>query len=101
MYTLLIVKRVNWDKDKNIEIQKERGVSFEVATHYIEIGKIVDVMEHPNKSKYPNQKMFLLNINDYIYIVPFVENKDEIFLKTIIPSRKATKQYLQDKKNEK
>ncbi|MES0490715.1 MAG: toxin [Leptospirales bacterium] len=90
------MKKINWDKDKNQELQIERGISFEVVTHYLELGKIVDIMEHPNKSKYPHQKIFLLNINKYIYMVPFVENDHEIFLKTIIPSRKATRDYLKE-----
>ena len=88
------MKKINWDIDKNNELQTERGISFEVVTHYIEQGKVVDIMEHPNKDKYPNQKIFLININNYIYLVPFVENNEEIFLKTIIPSRKATKKYI-------
>jgi len=93
------VKKIKWDHDKNIELQNERGVSFEIVTHYLEQSKIVDIMDHPNKSKYPNQKIFVLNINNYIYLVPFVENEVEIFLKTIIPSRKATKYYLKDDNN--
>lgn len=92
------MKKINWDYDKNNELQKERGISFEVVTHYIEQGKIVDIMEHHNKNKYPSQKIFLININNYIYLVPFVENNDEIFLKTIIPSRKATKIYIKEEK---
>jgi len=93
------VKKIKWDHEKNIELQNIRGISFEVVTHYIEQGKIVDILEHPNKSKYPNQMIFLLNINNYIYLVPFVENESDIFLKTIIPSRKATKYYLKDEDN--
>jgi len=93
------VKRFNWDNNKNIELQKQRGISFEVVIYHIEIGKIVDILEHPNKTKYPNQKIFMININDYIYLVPFVENEKEVFLKTIIPSRKATRYYLKESKD--
>ena len=93
------MKRFNWDNNKNIELQKQRGISFEVVIYHIEIGKIVDILEHPNKTKYPNQKIFMININDYIYLVPFVENEKEVFLKTIIPSRKATRYYLKESKD--
>jgi len=93
---LYIVKRFNWDNNKNIELQKQRGISFEVVIYHIEIGRIVDILEHPNKTKYPNQRIFMININDYIYLVPFVENDKEVFLKTIIPSRKATREYLKE-----
>lgn len=99
MYIFSKVKKFNWDFDKNIELQNDRGISFEMVIHYIELGKILDIMEHPNKIKYPNQRIFILNINNYIYLIPFVENEVEIFLKTIIPSRKATKYYLKDKEN--
>ncbi|MDH5721545.1 MAG: toxin [Spirochaetia bacterium] len=94
------MKAINWDYEKNIFLQTEKGISFEVVTHYIEKGEILDIMEHPNKEKYPEQKLFVLNIEDYIYIIPFIENKNEIFLKTIMPSRKATKKYLRGNKNE-
>ncbi len=57
-------------------------------------GEILDILEHVNQAKYPNQKYFVININDYVYYVPFVEDKEKIFLKTIIPSRKLTKIYL-------
>lgn len=90
------MKRFNWDNNKNIELQKQRGISFEVVIYHIEIGRIVDILEHPNKTKYPNQRIFMININDYIYLVPFVENDKEVFLKTIIPSRKATREYLKE-----
>ena len=96
MSLLYIVKRFNWDNNKNIELQKQRGISFEVVIYHIEIGRIVDILEHPNKTKYPNQRIFMININDYIYLVPFVENDKEVFLKTIIPSRKATREYLKE-----
>jgi hypothetical protein len=61
---------------------------------YIQRGEIVDILEHQNQTKYPNQQYFVLNINEYIYYVPFVEDEERIFLKTIIPSRKLTKKYL-------
>ena len=73
---------------------KERGISFEDVVYHILQGEILDDVEHPNREKYPDQRLFVLNIDQYIYLVPYVESKEEIFLKTIIPSRKATKIYL-------
>lgn len=72
----------------------ERNVSFEEVVFYIEKGQLLDIVEHPNPEKYKGQRVFIVNINDYAYLVPFVETDYEIFLKTIIPSRKATKEYL-------
>lgn len=63
---------------------------------YINQGEILDIIEHPNQNKYPGQQIYVLNIDDYVYLVPYVENDEEIFLKTIIPSRKARKMYLKD-----
>ena len=73
---------------------KERGISFEDVVYYLRQGEILDDVEHPNHDKYPGQRIFVLNIDKYIHLVPYVESKEEIFLKTIIPSRKATKAYL-------
>jgi uncharacterized DUF497 family protein len=84
-----------WNSEKNSQLINERGISFERVIYHIERNDILDVIEHPNASKYPNQKMFIVKIEQYAYLVPFVENNDEIFLKTIIPSRKATKKYLE------
>ena len=75
-------------------MKSERQVSFEDVVFYIEKGFLLDVLEHPNQEKYKGQKIFVIQIDDYVYLVPFVENEHEIFLKTIIPSRKATKKYL-------
>lgn len=55
---------------------------------------MLDDIEHPNKAKYPNQRVFVVEVDEYAYLVPYVESDNEIFLKTVIPSRKATKQYL-------
>ncbi len=83
--------------EKNESLIKERGVSFERVVQYIGNEQVLDVVKHPNASKYPNQYMFILEIDHYVYLVPFVENDNEIFLKTIIPSRKATRKYLEVK----
>jgi len=84
-----------WNLEKNAQLVKERGVSFERVLYHIERKEILDIIEHPNPAKYPNQKMFIVDIENYAYLVPFVENETEIFLKTIIPSRKATRKYIE------
>lgn len=88
------MKRFSWDTEKNELLKKERGVSFEEVVFYIERGDLLDVLEHPNQERYPGQRMFVVTIDDYAYLVPFVESEAEVFLKTIIPSRKATNTYL-------
>ena len=87
------MKRFKWNSDKNQKLINERGLSFEIIVYYIEKGKILDDVEHPNKEKYGHQKMFVVNLDDYVCLVPYIENENDIFLKTIIPSRKATKKY--------
>ena len=72
----------------------ERGVSFEEAVFHIERGNLLDVLEHPNQRRYPGQRIFVVDIGGYAYLVPFVESDAEIFLKTVIPSRRATNTYL-------
>ena len=84
-----------WNSEKNAQLIRERGISFERVIFHIERDEILDVIKHPNPSKYPNQRMFILDIGNYAYLVPFVETETEIFLKTIIPSRKATRKYLE------
>lgn len=86
-------KIVRWDEEKNQLLQLQRNVSFEEVLDRIENGQIIDRLAHPNKDKYPKQQIFVVEIDDYIYYVPFVENDKEIFLKTIIPSRKLAKEY--------
>ena len=83
-----------WSPEKNEQLKRERGVSFEDVVFHIEAGDEVDFFKHPNQKRYPGQKISVVLIEGYAYLVPFVESEDEIFLKTIIPSRKATKQYL-------
>lgn len=88
------MKVFNWNVDKNEKLKLERNISFEEIILAINNGYLVDVYYHPNQKDYPNQKIYTVNINDFIYLVPFVEDKNELFLKTIIPSRKATKNFL-------
>jgi len=90
------MKVYSWNSEKNELLQKERGVSFEEIVLNIHLGNEVAVYDHPNSKKYPAQKISVVLIENYAYLVPYVEGKDQIFLKTIIPSRKATKQYVGD-----
>jgi len=91
---LIFMKAINWNSIKNQQLVAERGVSFEDVIFYIQQGLLLDDIEHPNSKKYPDQRIFVINVDDYVYLVPYVENRKEIFLKTLIPSRKATKKYL-------
>ncbi len=75
-------------------LKAERGVSFEDVVFHILSGDILDTLDHPNQERYPGQQIHVIAIEEYIYLVPFVESDEEVFLKTIIPSRKATKSYL-------
>jgi len=86
-------KIYNWNADKNQLLVLERGISFERVIFEISIGNELAVLEHPNQEKYPGQKILIVQVDDYVYAVPFVETETEIFLKTIIPSRKATRKY--------
>jgi len=81
-----------WSAEKNQKLIKERGISFEVIVSHIEAGSLIAIVA--GKGKYKHQKQFVIDVNRYIYIVPFVEEGERIFLKTIIPSRKMTKEYL-------
>lgn len=89
---------IGWSDEKNTKLRLERGVGFEDIVIALDEGRILDTIQHPNQSKYPGQKIFIVNINDYCYLVPFTETSNEIFFKTIIPDRKATKKYLKIKK---
>ena len=86
---------MNWNAEKNRLLMLERGVSFEDVVFFLQQGQILDDVKHPSKN-YPNQRIFVLDIDGYVYLVPYIEDSGEIFLKTIIPSRKATKDYLGD-----
>jgi uncharacterized DUF497 family protein len=88
------MKIFEWEEAKNRKIRAERNISFEDIVFYIGKGNVIDIVSHPNNRRYPNQRIFVVDIDNYIYLVPFVESKESVFLKTIIPSRKATKEYL-------
>ncbi len=87
------MKEFQWNEEKNELLKTTRGVSFEDAVKTISSGCVIEKTLHPNQIKYPNQKLFIIEIKDYIFLVPFIENSDSFFLKTIIPSRKAKKRY--------
>lgn len=88
------MKRFSWNPEKNEKLKQERGISFEEIVFHIENGDALEATEHPNQQKYGGQRILSVLIDDYVYLIPLVEREDEIFLKTIIPSRKATKKYL-------
>jgi uncharacterized DUF497 family protein len=88
------MKPINWNSTKNQQLVSERDISFEDIVFYMQQGQLLDDIQHPNSVKYPEQRIFVINVDNYVYLVPYVEHRQEIFLKTVIPSRKATKQYL-------
>lgn len=88
------MKYYSWDPDKNEWLKREREISFEEIVFHIANGDEVDIFDHPNQNRYPGQKISAVIVEDYVYLVPFVETDAQIFLKTIIPSRAATRKYL-------
>ncbi len=88
------MKPFRWGAEKNDQLVLERGISFEQIVVAIEAGGLLDILAHPNPSKYPKQKVLVVACDGYAYLVPFVEEEDRFFLKTLIPSRKATRDYL-------
>jgi hypothetical protein len=92
------MKVFQWDNEKNELLKNSRGVCFEQVVILMEKEDILETIEHPNQNKYPGQKIATVMIDDYAYLVPYVQKNDEIFLKTIIPSRKATNKYMRSKK---
>ena len=88
------MKQFDWDNEKNRKLIEEREISFEEIVFFIEQGNLLDIISNPNTKKYRNQKMFVVEVNGYVYLVPFTEEGHRVFLKTIYPSRKATAKYL-------
>jgi|SRR5882724_3989571 len=88
------MKPFRWGPEKNDKLKAARGVSFESIVVAIESGGLLDVLTHPNQSKYPRQRVLVVAYDSYVYLVPFVEEEECFFLKTVIPSRKATRDYL-------
>ncbi len=88
------MKPFRWNHDKNEALKIGRGISFEEIVLAIEAGGLLDELRHPNPDKYPDQFVFVVALDDYVYLIPYVEEADYYFLKTVIPSRKATRDYL-------
>ena len=88
------MKPIRWNADKSLSLKAERGVSFEEVLSAISQGGLLSVMDHPNRAKYGHQKMLVVRIQDYAYLVPYVESEKETVLKSIMPSRKATRDFL-------
>ena len=89
-----------WNPEKNELLKKERKISFEQIIFHLLQGDVWRIADHPDQKNYPGQKIYFVIIDDYIYLVPYLVSKDRIFLKTIIPSRKATKEYKKERENE-
>ena len=88
------MKYFDWNENKNELLKLERDVSFEEVVIAVTSGLLLDDVKHPNPKKYPDQRIFVVNINNYAYLVPYIEDEEKVFLKTIIPSRVATKNYI-------
>jgi hypothetical protein len=88
------MKHINWNSKESHALKESRGISFEDVIFSLEKGYLLDDYKHPNQQKYPGQRIMVVGIDNYAYIVPYIENEDEIFLKTIIPNRRATEKYL-------
>lgn len=88
------MKYFSWNLEKNEVLRQERGISFEEIVYHVEQGHVLDLLDHPNQERYAGQRILIVAVDNYAYLVPFVETDAEVFLKTIIPSRKATRQYL-------
>ena len=91
------MKCFNWNAQKNQQLIRERDKSFEEVIFHMQTGGLLDDIAHPNKEVYPHQRVFVVNVQGYVWLVPYVESEQEIFLKTLIPSRKFTRDYLGDK----
>ena len=87
------VLAIEFDPEKSAKLKNERGVSFDEIIALLDSEQLLDIIEHPNQTKYPNQEVLVVNIDGYIHWVPFVRSRKKIFLKTIFPSRKATALY--------
>jgi len=91
------MKPFDWSRQKSTILRSSRGIGFEEAVNAINEGHILAVIEHPNKQKYPNQKIYIIDFDDYIYCIPFIEDNEKIFLKTVYPSRIYTNKFLKEK----
>ena len=90
------MKHYIWDPEKNERLKRDRGISFERVVLHIEQGDLLDILEHPNFGRYPDQRLLIVRMGDYVFVVPSVADESTIVLKTIFPSRKLTKQYIRE-----
>src|SRR5207245_9777700 len=97
---LVAVKFLAWDDDKTAKLKAARGSGFEDVVFHIVRGDLLYTLTHPNPERYGGQRIFVVRRENYVYLVPFVEDEHTVFLKTIIPSRKATKQYRGEESHE-
>ena len=88
------MSKFDWSDEKNAELESTRGICFEDVLVHLQSGDVLDVIKHPNRERYPNQNIIVLKIDEYVWLVPYVKTRGIRFLKTIIPSRKATQEYL-------
>lgn len=91
---LSYVSGFDWSNEKNKFLEKTRGICFEDVVIHMQNRGVLDIIKHLNKDRYPNQNIMVLDVEGYVYLVPYVKSKGTRFLKTIIPSRKATREYL-------
>lgn len=94
------MKPFRWSADKNETLATERGITFERIIIAIEDGGLLDVIAHPNLERYPNQRILIVACDEYAYLVPYIEEEEFLFLKTVIPSRKATRDHLKPRTSE-
>lgn len=87
------VKTYRWNEARNEQLKRSRGISFEDIVLALEAGGLLEIVDHPNPGRYPKQKVFVIASAEYVYLVPHIEEPDYVFLKTIIPSRKAARDY--------
>nr|VFK38506.1 MAG: Ribonuclease toxin, BrnT, of type II toxin-antitoxin system [Candidatus Kentron sp. SD]VFK44822.1 MAG: Ribonuclease toxin, BrnT, of type II toxin-antitoxin system [Candidatus Kentron sp. SD] len=93
VYDIRQRKSITWNPSKNDLLKRQRGITFEEVMFHMQADDIIETFDHPNQERYPGQRIHAIAIKNYVYLVPFVESENEVFLKTIIPSRKAAKQY--------
>ena len=92
------MKLINWNTEKSLKLKESRGICFEGIVFYVENGDVLDDYLHPDQKRYPGQRIMVIGVGRYAYLVPYVEDEEELFLKTIIPSRKATEIYFGGKR---
>lgn len=97
----IMINEFDYSYEKNLKLKQERGITFDEIIELIRNGFVMDIIDHPNQEKYPFQRIYVLDIDEYIWLVPYIQNGNKAFLKTAFPSRDKTKEYFEGKKNEK